>query len=257
MKYDLELFAALNEEYRNKRLVRKPPTYSAAVLKQRGRSRVKGLAARFGIAGKRLLEIGCGRGETCYAFATQHGCSVVGVDITEYPQWKAHQSPTLSLVRQDLSQEPVALAPSQFDFAYSNAVWEHVRHPFAMLKAVHALLKPGGTFYIVANLHRGPKASHRYREVFFPWPHLLFTDEVFERYYASIGKAPARAAWVNRLSIADYFLYFDLVGFERAEITYSTTPIDEQFYQRFSDILERYPRYDLERDFLHAVLIKR
>jgi SAM-dependent methyltransferase len=159
-------------------------------------------------------------------------------------------------MKQDLSEGVAALAPEQFDFAYSNAVWEHVRHPFSMLKAVHGLLKPGATFYIVANLYRGPKASHRYRQVFFPWPHLLFTDEVFEQYYTSIGRPPMRAAWVNRLSIGDYFLYFDLVGFQVAEVSYSMTPIDEPFYQRFSDILERYPRYDLERDFLHAVLVK-
>lgn len=258
MKYDLELFSSLNDEYQGKRLVRKPPKYGAAVLKQRGRTRVKGLVTRFGVAGKRLLEIGCGRGEMSHAFATDHGCSVVGVDITEYPQWQTHASPNVSLLKLDLSEaDAVAtLAPEQFDFAYSNAVWEHVRHPFAMLKAVHTLLKPGGTFYIVANLFRGPKASHRYRQVYFPWPHLLFTDEVFEQYYESIGQDPMRPAWVNRLSIGDYFLYFDLVGFKRAEVSYSTTPIDEPFYQRFSDILERYPRYDLERDFLHAVLVK-
>ena len=35
----------------------------------------------------------------------------------------------------------------------------------------------GGLAWIKAN--RGPKASHRYRWVNFPWPHLLFTDEVF------------------------------------------------------------------------------
>lgn len=257
MTYDLELFSSLNEEYRSKRLVRKPPTYSAAVLKQRGKTRVANLVSRFEIAGKRLIEIGCGRGETCYAFATGHGCSVVGVDITEYPQWKNHTSSAVSLMKLDLSRESAALAPAQFDFAYSNAVWEHVRHPFAMLKAVHALLKPGGTFYMVANLYRGPKASHRYRQVFFPWPHLLFTDDVFEQYYTSMGKEPMRAAWVNRLSIGDYFLYFNLVGFKCKEVSYTTTPIDEAFYRRFSDILERYPRYDLERDFLQAVLVKK
>lgn len=256
MKYDLELFTALNEEYRNKRLVRKPPTYAAAVLKQRGKQRVKGLVNRFGIAGKRLIEIGCGRGEMCHAFATEHGCSVVGVDITEYPQWKTHSSQTVSLIKHDLSGGTGPLETEQFDFAYSNAVWEHVQHPFAMLKAAYALLKPGGTFYMVANLYRGPKASHRYRQVYFPWPHLLFTDEVFEQYYSSIGLPPARAAWVNRLSIGDYFRYFDLVGFKRDEVTYTTTPMDEPFYQRFSDILERYPRYDLERDFLKVVLVK-
>lgn len=61
----------------------------------------------------------------------------------------------------------------------------------------------GRCLRLSANLYRGPQASHRYREVFFPWPHLLFEDGVFEAYYRHIGMRPARPAWFNRLTAAD------------------------------------------------------
>ena len=36
-----------------------------------------------------------------------------------------------------------------------------------------------------------PTASHRYREVFFPWPHLLFADEVFEEFLPGTQGRPS------------------------------------------------------------------
>lgn len=258
MKFDLELFIALNEEYRSKPLVPRPPIYDAVTLRERGQKRAARLVNRYRLAGKRVLEIGCGRGETSYAFAIDHGCEVVGVDIAERTHWNEFQAPNLTLIKADLSDSRCTLRQTlgEFDFVYSNAVWEHLRHPFAMLKAVRDLLKIGGIFYLSTNLYRGPKASHLYREIFFPWPHLLFAEEIFESYYLHLGLKAKRPAWINRLSIGDYFLYFNLLHFKKIEVTYSITPIDEEFYRRFADVLERYPRFDLERDFLHAVLVK-
>lgn len=102
-----------------------------------------------------------------------------------------------------------------------------------MLQRAHDLLVPGGNLLLSANLYRGPKASHRYREIFFPWPHLLFSDEVIDDFYRNHLKMIPEgetwlseesvepsyrdqelwgSAWVNQLSIADYFNYFNLAG---------------------------------------------
>jgi SAM-dependent methyltransferase len=253
LKYDLALFTRLNEEYRDRPLVPRPPVYDPVSLAGRGRKRAAGLVAKHRVAGRRVLEIGCGRGEVCRVLAAEHGCEAVGVDIRAYPEW-AEAPSGARLLATDLSAPGAAPDLGRFDFIYSNAVFEHVRHPHAMLARAFELLRPGGRMLLSANLYRGPKASHRYREVFFPWPHLLFSDEVFAEYYVSIGRPPARPAWVNQLSVADYCNYFGLIEFELRELGFSKTPIDEPFYQRFADKLERIPRFDLERDFLIALL---
>ncbi len=79
---------------------------------------------------------------------------------------------------------------------------------------------------------------------------------MFREFYKSIGLTPRGPAWINQLSIADYLRYFELIGFQIASVNFSTTKIDQPFYERFSDVLERFPRYDLERDFIHVHLRK-
>jgi SAM-dependent methyltransferase len=254
-RFDLALFLALNEEYRSKPLVPHPLKHDPVSLATRGAERAAKLIDRHKFAGARVLEIGCGRGEVSLALAEQHGCDTVGVDIRSSEHWRDVPSRVTFVVR-DLSSDATVDDLGRFDVIYSNSVWEHLRHPFTMLQRAYALLNSGGTFLLSANLYRGPKASHRYREVFFPWPHLLFADEIFEAFYLHNNQAPKRPSWINRLSIADYKNYFDLVGFRASSISFSVTPLDEPFYNRFIDTLERYPRYDLERDFIRATLTK-
>lgn len=249
--YDLELFQELNREYASKPLMPVAPNRDLEERATKGNARAGRLVRRLNCENSRVLEIGCGGGETVAALATEYGCECVGIDVQRYPQWDSVPD-GVRLEQRDITHDISGLGT--FDVIISFSVWEHLRHPFSMLKQVRALLRPSGTAMIYANLHRGPKASHRYREVHFPWPHLLFTDDVFMQFYESIGKRPTPAAWVNCLSIADYRRYFQLAGLRLCREHFSVTPIDEDFYARFADVLERYPRYDLERDFIWAEL---
>jgi hypothetical protein len=99
-------------------------------------------------------------------------------------------------------------------------------------------------------------ASHRYREINFPFPHLLFTDDVFREFYRRQGMPEMEAAWVNRLTWAEYEDHFARIGFRVRGTTFRETPLDEAFYARFESVLGRYPRTDLQRDFFRVVLEK-
>lgn len=253
MKFDLALFEQLNAEYASKPSLKAPRGNDAESVQQRGEQRAEWLVTRFGARGKRCLEVGCGRGEVVRVLAERYGCQAVGVDVGDYPEWRAPQPANVSLVRRDISVE-ASRDLGQFDLIYSFSVWEHIRHPRGALSAVKRLSKRDGDVYISANLHRGTQASHRYREVFFPWPHLLFSDEVFEQFYEKRGIAGRRAAWVNHWTAAEYLLCFAELGFSVLDCSYSRTRLDEAFYARFDDQLSRYPREDLERDFIKVHL---
>ena len=118
------------------------------------------------------------------------------------------------------------------------------------------MLKPGGLAWIRANLFCGPQASHRYREINFPWPHLLFSEDVIRDWDVKHGRGPKGPAWVNRLTWDNYQRHIDEIGFRLRHVQFQEAEWDEEFYQRFEDILGRYAKRDLKRDYFLAVLEK-
>jgi SAM-dependent methyltransferase len=254
-RFDVELLDSLNVEYADRTLVPNPPSYTPDALASAAKRRAAWVHNMVGLAGRRTLEIGCGNGFEVWSLAHNLGCDAHGVDVAHYEPWDQLAGPSVHFECADLAgQHPYAA--NSFDRVLSFTVWEHVTHPFAMLKSTYDLLKPGGMAWIRANLHAGPQASHRYRDIHFPWPHLLFTDEVVREWDVAHGRPPIGLAWVNRLSWLHYEYYADTLGFEIMHRQFTTTPINEEFYTRFEDILGRYPRTDLTRDYLLLVLRK-
>lgn len=255
--YDRYLFKTLNDIYQDSPLVPQPREISPQSLFAQADRRVSYLEKLFGsMEGARVLEVGCGPGETAVRLAERGNCHVTGVDANAYPEWPERRSETVRLEEVDLTERN-PFAPESFDYIISFAVLEHVQQPLTMLEAMHSLIKPGGRMYITANLHRGPMASHRYREVFFPWPHLLFEDAVFIRFYRDYhGMENITPVWVNKLTHLHYLDKVRQLGFETLKCTYSTRPFDEDFYECFADKLGRYPKEDLEKDFINLALRK-
>ena len=252
--FNLDLFLELNEEYKDKPVVPRPRRTGKVDLEGAAKRRAANIDKSLNVRDKRVLEIGCGRGAFSYVLARDYACDVVGVDIVER-EWSDYKSvPNLDLRVLDVSSEDHEDI-GQFDLIYSSAVWEHIKHPYAALQGVKRLLRNDGHFFLSANLYRGPQASHRYREVFFPWPHLLFTDDVFEAFYLHTGRKPNRPAWVNKLTYSGYRHYFEILGFEVQKEWFSCSQFDEGFYNRFEDVLSRYSKTDLERDFLNATVV--
>lgn len=252
--YDLALFEALNDEYRSRPLVASPPRLDDRARARQARRRARKLAAGLDVAGKRVLEVGAGSGHLSRALVRDSGArSVDGVDIVAYPQWERLQGPSIRFHQVDLSREPLLPAGS-IDAVVSNAALEHVRRPIAMIAEIARVLRRGGEALLTFNLHRGPKASHRYREVTFPWPHLLFDPEVCRAFYERRHGVATTFAWVNTLTAAEYMEAFFEVGLSVERVERRSTPIDISFYLRFEERLGRYPAFDLETDFLTVKL---
>lgn len=242
-------------------LVTKPagPRYDAASLRKRGQGRAGELPRRLGLdpgtlRGKRILEIGCGFGESTVAVRDMYGADAVGID--PFPRFRRGPWADEALFR-DL--DVTAADPDElgrFDFIHSYTVWEHIERPKAALRKVHELLNEGGRAYLWYNLHRGASAAHLMHYLDFPWIHLIHTDQeirgmMLERH--GIDRGPS---WVNKLTWAHYLQYFPALGFEVEAVWYDRFEMPTEFYRAHQAKLKPYPKEDLERNFMHARLLK-
>lgn len=277
MKFDLELFEQLNDEYRDRPIIDVAKTQERRNLlspKRRatseGESVTPGDRAQYAaqkqltpilrdieMSGKAVLELGCGHGWLTSILPDQAGATrAVGVDITPYSSWSEHTDPRVEMCQVDLSRERT-FPPESFDTVVSVVTFEHVARPLQMLTALHELLKEGGEAWLRMNVYTSRSASHKYSEVFFPWPHLLFDNEVCSQFYLKHhGKSGQRFSWVNNMTVAHYLHAAREAGFGIKTVRRTTAPIDIPFYLRFIDTLGRYPALDLETDFLTLVLTK-
>ena len=253
--FDIDLMEQLHAEYLSHPLVPVPPGRTASERAERARARLLDVHREIDLADKRVLEIGCGAGYEVWYLSHQFGADATGLDIIERAAWKELADERTHYILGDLTASRL-FDDVTFDRIISFAVWEHVAHPTAALAEALRILRPGGLAWIKANLHRGPMASHLYADIAFPYPHLLFTDDVIREFMRRHARPAQGASWVNRLSWADYEARIRAVGFRIRALRFTGQPIDEAFYQRFQPVLGRYPRSDLARDFFEVVLEK-
>lgn len=253
--FDIDLMEQLHAEYLSHPLVPVPPGRTASERAERARARLLDVHREIDLAGQRVLEIGCGAGYEVWYLSHHFGSDATGLDIIERAAWADLADERTHYVLGDLATNRLFDADS-FDRIISFAVWEHVSHPSAALAEAFRVLRPGGLAWIKANLHRGPMASHLYADIAFPYPHLLFTDDVIREFMRRHDRPVMGASWVNRLSWADYDARIRSLGFRIRALRFTGQPIDEDFYRRFEGVLGRYPRADLVRDFFEVVLEK-
>jgi 2-polyprenyl-6-hydroxyphenyl methylase/3-demethylubiquinone-9 3-methyltransferase len=112
------------------------------------------------LAGKKVLDVGCGGGILSEAMA-RLGASVTGIDLSEKPLKVAQ----LHLLESGLSvdyqlssaEEFSALHPDAFDAVTCMELLEHVPDPASTVAACAKLVKPGGRVFF-STLNRNPKS---------------------------------------------------------------------------------------------------
>lgn len=112
------------------------------------------------VAGKRLVDIGCGGGILAEAMA-QRGAQVTGIDMGEAPLAVArlHQLESGVAVdyRRITAEELAAAEPGRYDVVTCMEMLEHVPDPASVIRACATLCRPGGDLYF-STLNRNPKA---------------------------------------------------------------------------------------------------
>lgn len=253
--FNVALLQSLNEEYRGKPLVEKPRKLDPLSRAEQANARLELLHQRLDFTGRRTLEIGCGDGYETWMLHHRYGALAHGVDIERRNTWEQLSGEGVSFHLADIATDS-PFPDAYFERVISFSVWEHMARPIEALRDLYRILAPGGIAHVLAALHAGTIGSHLHRHIFFPWPHLLFSDEVIGDWSRSRGKEPLRCSWVNTLTWSHYRLAIAELGFEVRALRMLRRPFDEEFYDRFSGRLGRYTREDLQNDGFVVVLAK-
>ena len=102
------------------------------------------------VAGRKLLDVGCGGGILTESMA-QRGAQVTGIDMGEAPLKVARLHALESGVEVEYRRIPVeelaAEQPASFDIVTCLEMLEHVPDPASVIKACATLVKPGGQLF--------------------------------------------------------------------------------------------------------------
>lgn len=113
------------------------------------------------LAGKRVLDIGCGGGILSDSMARK-GADVTGIDLStkalRVAQLHALEAGTQNVSYREISAEALAQEqPAGFDVVTCMEMLEHVPDPASVVRACSALVKPGGWVFF-STINRNPKS---------------------------------------------------------------------------------------------------
>ncbi|MES3000065.1 MAG: bifunctional 2-polyprenyl-6-hydroxyphenol methylase/3-demethylubiquinol 3-O-methyltransferase UbiG [Pseudomonadota bacterium] len=113
------------------------------------------------LSAKRVLDVGCGGGILADSMARK-GADVLGIDLAgkalKVAQLHALEAQTKGVEYREVSVEALAAEqPESFDIVTCMEMLEHVPDPSSVVRACHALVKPGGWVFF-STINRNPKS---------------------------------------------------------------------------------------------------
>lgn len=123
-------------------------------------ARLDYIEARAGLAGRRVLDVGCGGGLLAEGMA-RRGARVLGIDLAagalEVARLHALESGVGVEYREVAVEALAAAEPEAFDLVTCLEMLEHVPDPAAVLQAAARLARPGGDV-VCSTINRNAKA---------------------------------------------------------------------------------------------------
>ena len=120
---------------------------------------IDGLAS---LAGRQVLDVGCGGGILAESMARRGAAQVLGIDLAAKPlgvaRLHALEAEVVNLEYREVAAEALAVErPGTFDVVTCMEMLEHVPDPASIVRACSTLVKPGGWVFF-STLNRNPKA---------------------------------------------------------------------------------------------------
>ncbi|MEH6550992.1 MAG: bifunctional 2-polyprenyl-6-hydroxyphenol methylase/3-demethylubiquinol 3-O-methyltransferase UbiG [Pseudomonadales bacterium] len=122
--------------------------------------RVNYIDERAPVAGKKLLDVGCGGGILCEGMA-QRGAEVTGIDMGEAPlnvgKLHLHESGLDIDYQKSTAEDWAETHAGQYDIVTCLEMLEHVPDPSSVIDACARLVRPGGQVFF-STINRNPKS---------------------------------------------------------------------------------------------------
>lgn len=144
-------------------------------------------------ASSRLLDVGCGNGNTAIYLAQETNCDVVGLDISnthiQTAQKKAQDYPSLRLAFDKGSATNLPFADNSFSHVWSQGTLLHISQREIALKEIYRVLNPGGIFVFGDLVVKVPQISEDTAEYVYQRLHVteLFSPETYQTALSKIG----------------------------------------------------------------------
>jgi 2-polyprenyl-3-methyl-5-hydroxy-6-metoxy-1,4-benzoquinol methylase len=114
---------------------------------------LRGLPQLAALAGKRVLDVGCGLGYFSLRFRERGAC-VLAIDVDRGSLRYLSEVHGVETLAVDVERE--SLPPGPFDAVFIGEILEHVRDPGALVAAAAAVLAAGGALIITTPALEGP-----------------------------------------------------------------------------------------------------
>lgn len=196
------------------------------------------------LAGKTVIDFGCGVGTEAIEIARRGARHVFGIDIRESLLQEAQTAARSSGVESACTF--CRVCPEKADVIVSLDAFEHFADPAAVLRTMAASLAPQGCILIsFGPTWYHPLGGHLFSV--FPWAHLLFTESALIRWRSDFKSDGARRfheveGGLNQMTIRRFEKIVEESGFRF--VSFETVPIRiaRPFHNRFT------------REFLTAVV---
>ena len=157
------------------------------------------------IAGKVIIDFGCGEGADAVEMAVRGAKRVIGIDIREDVLQASRQKALSAGVQNSLF---VSSTKELADIVVSVDAFEHFGDPAGILRSMNTLLQPAGEVLVsFGPTWYHPLGGHLFSV--FPWAHLIFSEKALIRWRSTFKTDKATrfsevAGGLNQMTIAKF-----------------------------------------------------